>query len=107
MKIFILLVFGLLLLIYSQMNAITIGLDSGHSNKELYKSGPTFNTRAIINDIPGNYDYYSIAYPAGGLEIVNAASRNSVLMAEEGDTSGSLGSVQRTYVMMVDSIDKF
>ena len=53
---------------------ISIGLDSGHSIKEIYKSGGYFTTQKKNIDDEGNITivpapYYSIGWPAGGVRV--------------------------------------
>lgn len=92
------LIFLFLLLIPRLVMSITVGLDSGHSIKELYKSGNAFVTRLIVNGEEVTRPYYSVAWPAGGLKVVTSDGYNvaSAFIGQLGDP--------RTYASMADSV---
>ncbi len=63
---------------------IRIGLDSGHSIKELYKSGGAFEVvvERKWNSETQQYDekkkpYFSLAWPAGRISVVNSVTAHS------------------------------
>ncbi len=72
--------------------SLRIGLDSGHSIKELYKSGDAFDV--MIKDpvtkksVPA--PYFSLAWPAGGVKV------NGI---------GIPANLFGTYVMVSNSVD--
>ena len=88
-----LIVFLFILLISFNLSfALRIGLDSGHSIKELYKSGGSFKVRAKINGIEDDYNYFSIGWPAGGVkwDYISSMSKKNAY---------------KYYVMITNSVD--
>lgn len=78
--------------------ALIVGLDSGHSIKELYKSGGSFEVKVKEKQPDGSFievpkPYYSIAWPAGGVDILTQFDRYGNPVHE------------RMYVKMTNSID--
>ncbi len=61
---------GVFLLSINIAYGIKVGLDSGHSIKELYKSGGVF-TVAKLNEYgnPTNVPYFSLGWPDGGVRV--------------------------------------
>jgi len=54
--------------------SLRVGLDSGHSIKELYKSGAAFDVQVIENNRLITLPYYSVAWPAGGVRLHKSGS---------------------------------
>jgi len=83
-----------------------IGLDSGHSIKELYKSGGSFNVDVEEWDPKQNKyvvvpkPYFSIGWPAGGVNILSGDGLSALNMGDMADKIGA----RRSYAVMVDSI---
>jgi hypothetical protein len=81
---------------------IKVGLDSGHSIKELYKSGGTFLVWKYNPDKDENelVPYFSLGWPAGGLNIVGSDGSSALNMS---GIAAKIGA-KRSYAIMVDSI---
>ncbi len=85
-----------LLFFFNFSFSIKIGLDSGHSIKELYKSGGAFMVKEQTdpNKPPVDVPYFSVAWPKGGVKV--RTSDSDISTAE-----GVFG----TYVEMNNSVD--
>ena len=84
----------IILISFNLSFGLKIGLDSGHSIKELYKSGGVFNVK-IGEDAVGNpiySPYFSIGWPAGGVkwDYISSMSKKNAY---------------KYYVMITNSVD--
>jgi len=90
--------FVYIFLIISNLYGIRVGLDSGHSIKELYKSGGAFNIqKRIWNSQKQIYEnitlsYYPVAWPAGGIKLTKMSCPSGIPR-------------RRTYVFMKSSVE--
>ena len=92
----------IILISFNLSFGLKIGLDSGHSIKELYKSGGSFMVKKIIdpNKPPEDVPYFSIGWPAGGVNILSGDGLSALNMGDMADKIGA----RRSYAVMVDSI---
>jgi len=90
---FLIISFALIFFFINNLFSIKIGLDSGHSIKELYKSGGSF---MVMVKEPGKPEepkpYFSIGWPAGGVkwDYISSMSKKNAY---------------KYYVMITNSVD--